>query len=100
MIRAGKLDRLVIIERATVAIDGYGREASTWTTIATLRAEIVDGATADDGESRTTFRTRFASIVPTDRLIYAGEARNIVEVRELGRRRGLEITTTTKGPTP
>lgn len=97
--RAGKLDREIILERASQMIDALGVPASTWALLATMRAEIVeaaaDEAMRDSGassETSITFRTRyFGGLTLADRLTFDGHAFNIREVKELGRARGLEI---------
>ncbi len=99
--RSGKLDRTIIIERSAETVDEYGRTATTWSTIATIRAEILQASTAEFlrsyGEAETTaiaFRIRAipgVEIRTADRVTYAGEAFNLVEIREIGRRRWLEL---------
>ena len=41
MIRAGSLDRVITIERATTSIADDGTPTTTWATVATMRAELV-----------------------------------------------------------
>jgi SPP1 family predicted phage head-tail adaptor len=97
--RSGKLDRTIIIERRSEALDDYGTPTETWTTVATVRAQLVQSSTREflaaygsDTEPAFIFRTRFvANVTTADRVSYAGEALNIVELKEIGRRRGLEI---------
>lgn len=38
--RAGKLDQRVTIQSATIARDSYGNEVRTWSTLATVWAEV------------------------------------------------------------
>lgn len=99
--KSGKLDRHITIERSAETIDDYGRTATTWSTIATVRAEILQATTAEFlrsyGEAETSaiaFRIRAipgVEIRTSDRVAYAGEAFNLVEIREIGRRRWLEL---------
>jgi SPP1 family predicted phage head-tail adaptor len=99
--RAGKLDRAIVLERLTTALDAYGVPVETWSPIATLRAERVNDAAQDvakefgeASETNTTFRTRFlADLNLTDRIVYDGEPREITRITEIGRRRGLELRT-------
>lgn len=99
--QAGKLDRAITIQRSTHEIDEYGNPVYTWTTLATLRAQLIQATTEEfmrawgaSSEIAIIFRTRFLEGVRlSDRVIYEGEEHNIKEVKELGRRRGLEIRT-------
>lgn len=103
--RAGSLDRKITIERAAEGLDAYGVPQTVWTAITELRAHILRGATEEamrphgaSTETVTTFRTRyFPGITLADRVVYAGHAHDITEVREIGRRRGLELRTIARG---
>jgi len=106
MIRAGKLDREIIIKRASVALNSTGTPVSTWATVVTLRAQLIDDVTEekqrDHGESteRTvTFQTRyFCPLFVSDQIFYQGHDYNITNVKEIGRRRGLELRAVRVGP--
>src|SRR5262245_26543489 len=102
MIRAGKLDRVITIDRATTTIDASGAPQEAWSTVATMRAELVD-ASADEimrqnganSETTITLRTWFTpGVTLADRVTYDGRPFNIKSVKEIGRRRGLEIKAT------
>ncbi|RCS25837.1 head-tail adaptor protein [Phyllobacterium salinisoli] len=103
--RAGKLDRVIDLQRGTYVTDGYGNPIYTWTTYATMRAQIIQASTEEfmrtwgaSGESAIIFRTRFIDgIGLADRVIYDGRMHDIKEVKEIGRRRGLEIRTARTG---
>jgi head-tail adaptor len=87
--RAGKLDREILIERLTKTIDAYGTPVETWATFATLRAELTE-----ESVTEFIFKTRFIDgITVLDRVNYADTPHNIKELKETGRRRGLEIHT-------
>lgn len=99
MISAGKLDRTIRIERAHRVIGAAGQESVAWTTVATVRAELLQadavevagphGITSTDSLA---FRLRhLAGITPADRVAYDGRAFNIRSVKEIGRRRALEL---------
>lgn len=98
MIRAGKLDRTITIQRQTQAKDGP-RVVTAWTDIATVRAEIVQQSASEFltgyGEAETgtvIFRIRYlGGITTADRILFDGTAYNIKEIAEIGRRRGLEL---------
>jgi SPP1 family predicted phage head-tail adaptor len=99
MMRAGKLDRLITIERQTETVAASGAVAKTWAVVATVRAELVqqnaEEYLAGFGETEgggAVFRIRYlAGITTADRLVYDGAAFDIDEVVEIGRRRALEL---------
>ncbi|TPJ53172.1 head-tail adaptor protein, partial [Mesorhizobium sp. B2-6-7] len=45
--RAGKLDRELVIERATTTIDEYGNTIEAWAPLATMRAQLVTASTEE-----------------------------------------------------
>lgn len=98
-------DRLITIERATVTQDdpGSGENVETWGTLAQVYAgkhDVSDrerlAASEMQAELTTRFRILFshtvADVNPKDRVIFEGRTYNIVAVREIGRREGLEIS--------
>ena len=99
MIRAGKLSRVILIEREIAATNEAGYSASTWTLVGTVRAELVQSAITETatgygeaGAIGTTFRTRyFNGLTTADRICYLGRHYNVVGIAELGIRAGLEI---------
>lgn len=99
--KAGQLDRVIEVQRMTTVIDDYGTPTQQWAKLVTLRAqkvqsstdEYIRGAGATD-ETVIVFRTRhYDGITTADRVSYAGQFHNIKELKELGRRQGLEIRT-------
>ncbi len=105
--RAGNLDRIITIERVTTTVDDYGMPVEGWATVATLRAELIQssaqefirayGATTD---TIAIFRTRFLDGVTTaDRVTYASRSYDVKEVKEIGRRAGLELRCIASGGT-
>lgn len=99
MIRAGKLDRKITVEAETETISPAGTVTVEWQIVATLRAEVLQAGTAEAlaafGEEATAtigFRVRyFPGLTTAHRVTYDGRAFNIRDVKEIGRRRGLEI---------
>ena len=93
------MDRTITIQRVTTTIDDFGTPTETWANLVTLRApqvqtstdEYIRGYGASD-ETVIVFRIWWrAGITNADRIIYCGDAFNIKETRELGRRAGLEL---------
>jgi SPP1 family predicted phage head-tail adaptor len=98
--RAGKLDRTIRIDRYNAtSVDDYGTPGDSWEVLATLRAQVVQASTDEFIRSQGAvvetviiFRTRFLSGVTTaDRIHYQDGDFNIKEVKEIGRREGLEL---------
>lgn len=116
--RAGKLDRRIIIEvradGSPQTQDAFGEPIYSWSTFATVWA----------GRRDVKARERFASVTSqvvadvdtvwtcrwfplgeqvqpdTHRVFHAGRYFNIVGVAEIGRRQGLEISTTARAEAP
>ena len=96
--RAGKLDRTIKIQGFANTVNEYGTPVETWTDKATLRAQLIQSSTEEfienGAEEKTVviFRTRFlAGVTAADRIHYLGGDFNIKELKEIGRREGLEI---------
>lgn len=97
--KAGRLTETVTIERETETVSPAGTVTLTWATIATRKAEVIQASTTEllkpFGEAEETvivFRVRYVADVTTaDRLTYRGQAFNIRTVKEIGRRRGLDL---------
>lgn len=97
--RAGALDRTIVIERATTTINEVREKVQTWAPILTLRAQRLLNETVDRTEKgvamtmRTaTFRTRFVDMIGlNDRVSFEGVPWIIKDIQEVGRREALEI---------
>lgn len=97
--RTGALHHVIELQRASTTLNEAGTPATIWTTLATLRAEIVRQATeeflGDSGardETAVVFRTRYLDgVTNADRVLFEGRAYNLREVTPIGRRRGLEL---------
>lgn len=101
--RAGKLDRRVTIRRSTETHDGFANVQGAPSDLATVAAErqpISDGERSQQGgvfaSATVRFRIRYSAAVadinPKDRLVCEGRAYDILGVKDLGRRKGFEIT--------
>jgi SPP1 family predicted phage head-tail adaptor len=99
--RAGGLDRRVTLQRFTVTTDDYGEEIQTWNDLATVFAEVrqqsgrefIAAAQVQADRLVVFFIRWFAGLTVLDRVSYAGTLHDIVEVREIGRRDGVELHT-------
>lgn len=100
---AGKLDRRVTIQRATITRDDYNNEVETWADLCTVwagYAPVSDGEKFRAGERASEIGARFtiryssqvADLTPKDQLVFEGRTYAITRVKELERRVGLEIT--------
>lgn len=97
--RAGKLDQQIAIQRFTNTVDDYGTPVETWTTLATVRAQIIQQSTEEfirnfgaSDETVTVFRVRWIDEITTaDRVLFDGDSHNIKETKQIGRRAGLEL---------
>lgn len=104
---AGKLDRKIILQRFTETRDEFNEPVKAWVTLATRSASyepLSDGEkfraseTAADASARFVIRwsTAVSDLNPKDQLIYEGAVWQILRVKEIGRREGLEITAGTR----
>ena len=97
--RAGSLDRTITIQSVATSVNDAGTPSEIWTSFAVVRAALIQASTeeyqrayGEGGNTSIIFRTRYLADVTTDhRVTYEGKVLNIREVKELGRRRGLEI---------
>lgn len=99
--KAGRLDRRITIETEYYeTVDRNGTVKRTfWTPGTTIPAELVQQSTdefmrsyGEESESVIVFRIRWRpGVKMTDRVCYEGRVFNIVELKEIGRRVGLEI---------
>lgn len=99
-IQAGTLDRIVSLNRVTVTVDENGTPQQSWTTYASMYAQLLTNATkeqalksfGEETDIARVWRMRWIDgVVLADTIIYAGYSYRIVEIKEIGRREGLEI---------
>lgn len=104
--RPERLTHLIILERATIIVNASGGTDKVWTEFARVRAELTERSATEEMKDRgavsTTalaFRARYVSgITLADRVTYTGQAFDIVELSEIGRREGLTIKVRRTGP--
>lgn len=100
--RTGRLDRRIELQSPTVAQNTYGEPITTWATIATVWAEMIENR----GQERFTenqylsqadkvFRVRWSDysvqMTTKHRVVHDGRNHDVVHVQEIGRREGIEI---------
>jgi SPP1 family predicted phage head-tail adaptor len=101
--RAGALDRRIVIQRVTTSPNEFNAPVETWSTLATVwasKSDLKDGERMQAGEVASTITTRFrirysttvADVNPKDRIAHDGLTYDIVTVKEIGRSEGIEIT--------
>jgi len=110
--RGGKLDRRIRLERPYVQQqEDTGEEVHTWLPVATVWAEKVEQRGAERfaarqfvGSAIRTFRFRWSETVKDVtvhwRIYFDGRHYDITDVRELGRRVGIEIDCNTRSEDP
>ncbi len=98
--RAGKLDRTIIVSRFDAgAVNAYGTPEPTYAPIATVRAQVVQSSTEEflsgqgaTAETAIIFRIRYIpGLTTADRVGHEGRSFNLIEIKEIGRRHGLEL---------
>ncbi|HEY8566593.1 MAG TPA: phage head closure protein [Beijerinckiaceae bacterium] len=103
--RAGNLDREITLQRLTETLDAYGVPHEAWTTLAVVRAQVLQAsmeefrrAQGTSTETTTVFRIRYVDgLTVADRVLYAGQVHDVKELKEIGRRRGLDLRTIARG---
>lgn len=104
---AGKRDQRIDLQRATLVADDFNEDMQTWITFATVWAEkrdVSDGERVKAAEVAAEISTRFtilwsqqvADLSPKDRVLFGDRVFDIYSVKELDRRKGLEITATAR----
>ena len=97
--QAGKLSSTITIQLQTETVTASGGVVKTWADLDTVRAEVVQQTATEfltgygEAEDGTIiFRVRFRpGITTADRVSYAGRVYDLKEIKEIGRRRGLEL---------
>ena len=97
--RAGKLDKTIVIERRGETVNEYGTVAEGWAPVATVRAQVIQQSTDEflkgagtTGQTAIVFRVRHRDdLMLEDRVTYQGQVFDMKEIKELGRRDGLDL---------
>lgn len=104
--RAGRLMSTIVIDRRTETVDAAGIPADVWSLVLTTRAEVISSdarafiaEAGEETETAVVFRVRFRDgIEPGDRVTYEGQEFSLVEMKEIVRRRVLELRCTGSRP--
>ncbi len=110
-LRAGDLDRRITIEHYAETRDPFNNPVKTWHALATVWTAKMDVSDSErlaaqevGAEITTRFRIRWSpqvsNIDPQDRVRFEGRIYDIVGVKEIGRRDGLEISAVARPETP
>lgn len=105
---AGKLDRRITIRRLGSGQSSSGEPNGTWSDLATVWAQKIEArgderfSTAQPvGSISRSFRFRWSTTVKDvndkDKIVFDGVEHDIVAVREIGRREGIEVDCTARG---
>jgi SPP1 family predicted phage head-tail adaptor len=97
--RAGRLDQTIFIQRVSTDVNAAGTPVETWSTVMTLRAQIMQGSTEEflsaagaEAQTATVFRIWYCEgLRLSDRVAHGDRLFDIKELREIGRRAGLDI---------
>ena len=99
MISAGKLDRIVTLQRAHTVKNEFGTPTQVWTAMTTCRAERVEAEAAEIADKagvlaseKVVLRLRWHPVTTADRVLFEGRTYDISHVRQIGRRVGVELT--------
>ena len=101
--KAGRLDRRITLERFSTTVDAYNEPVKAWGVLAVRWASyepISDGERFRAAETQASASARFqirwstavSDLNPKDRLSHDGVTHQILNVKEIGRREGIEIT--------
>lgn len=97
----GRMDRRVELHAAAETRSDSGARVFVWSVFATVWAEVrdkpareIDLSGRTEAQQETVFFIRYrADVTPRQRVFYGGQSYDIQNVREIGRREGLELLT-------
>ena len=99
MIRAGRLQHVIRIERRATTLNEFRVPTDAWRWVASPRAELVEASAEEavrahgaDADVVRVFRIRYLEgVTVADRIVFGGVVHDLKGVEEIGRRRGLEL---------
>lgn len=100
--RAGTLDRRITIQRQTSTLSDSGDPVVVWADVATVYARKLENRGQERfttqqivGRAMKTFQFRWsatvAEVTTKHRIVFDGRDHDITDVREIGRREGIEV---------
>jgi SPP1 family predicted phage head-tail adaptor len=103
MMPAGARNRRIRIERSVPTVNTLNEQVPNWLLLARVWAEKLDVSDSErvrsaevSAEITSRFRIKWSSLVedvnPRDRVVYNNQVYNIVGVKEIGNRDGVEIS--------
>jgi head-tail adaptor len=103
--RGGKLDRTIVIERPLTTVDDNGTPSQAWTEIARVRAQRIQASTEEfmrtfgtNSQTIVVYRIRYVDgLTLSDRVREGVEIFDVKEIKEIGRRKSLELRCTAAG---
>lgn len=98
----GRADRRIALQASTLSTNAYGQRVASWTTYATVWAQLTytggDEKLQSDQVSstiKTQFKIRYGSNVsavkPSDRVVYDGNNYELLYIQEVGRGEALTL---------
>lgn len=110
-LQAGKLDRRITIMAPVVGHSDSGAEIVTWSELATTWAQKIERSGNERfadrqlvGSSLCTFRFRWNStnkqVTTEHQIIFDGRTHDILDVREIERRAGIEVDCSVRSEEP
>ena len=102
--KSGPRDRRIVIERPTITLDAFGGEVVTWAVLATVWASAMPASDRErfaNGETEASITHRFqilwtaslrSNLDPKCRIIFDNRYHDVVGVKEIGTRDGIEIS--------
>ena len=98
--RAGELNRRIVIQQKSITRLASGAESSSWLTLANSWAKVVQQKQDEEIENdshlltdQLTFKIRYRSDLDNEmRILYEGSYYEILSIKELGFRKGLSLT--------
>jgi len=100
--RAGRLDKVLTLQKRTLTANDYGEEVPSYSTLATVWGRKIEVGGNEKyaslqvvGEIDCKFRIRYRSDLTTvNRVVCNSETYDIKSIIEIGRREGLELLAT------
>lgn len=95
----GRLDRRITLLRRDTTVDDWNQQVDTYTTVATIWAEVRDAGAKEreEADQKVTVRPKVftirhrSDVTTMHRITYEGDTYEITGFTEIGRKEGLRI---------